>query len=83
MISVFLMKLKRPIAYTLTPMIFLLLMTSWAMVLTLKNFWLSNKWGLFIIGVIILVSAIYMVIEAVQIMRRGRPGAEVPVGARG
>ena len=83
-ISVFLMKLKRPIAYTLTPMIFLLLMSSWAMVLTLKKFWLGNKWGLFIIGAVILVSAIYMVIEAVQIMKRGRPrGEEVPVGARG
>jgi carbon starvation protein len=83
-ISVFLMKLKRPIAYTLTPMIFLLLMSSWAMVLTLKKFWLGNKWGLFIIGAVILVSAIYMVIEAVQIMKRGRPrGEKVPVGARG
>ena len=60
------------------------LMTSWAMVLTLKKFWLGNNWGLFIIGAIILVSAIYMVIEAVQIMKRGRPpGEKVPVGARG
>jgi carbon starvation protein len=82
-ISVFLLKLKRPIAYTLTPMIFLLLMTSWAMVLTLKKFWLGNQWGLFVIGAIILVSAVYMVIEAVQTMKRARPGAEVPVGARG
>ncbi len=79
-ISVYLLKLKRPTVYTLTPMIFLLLMTAVAMLITLKNFWVGNKWGLFIIGVIILISAIFMVVEAAQTMKRARRAEEVPVG---
>ena len=82
-ISVYLLKLKRPTVYTLTPMIFLLLMTAVAMLITLKNFWVGNKWGLFIIGVIILISAIFMVVEAAQTMKRAGRAEEAPVGARG
>ncbi len=82
-ISVYLLKLKRPTLYTLTPMIFLLLMTAVAMLITLKNFWVGNKWGLFIIGVIILISAIFMVVEAAQTMKRTGRTEEAAVGAGG
>ncbi len=82
-ISVYLMKLKRPTVYTITPMIFLLSMSSVAMIITLKNFWMANKWGLFIVGAIILVSAVYMVIDAVKTMRGNGRTEEVAVGAEG
>lgn len=78
-ISVFLLKLKRPIAYTLTPMVILLFMTCWAMLLTLKGFWVKENWGLFAIGVLILVSALYMVVKAVGILRRNGQAEGVPV----
>jgi len=80
-ISVFLRKLKRPTVYTLTPMIFLLFMTAAAMLIILKNFWVENKWGLFTVGAIILISALYMVVEAVQILRGTRPTKEAAAGA--
>ena len=79
-ISVFLVRLKRPIAYTLTPMVILLFMTCWAMLLTLKGFWLKGNWGLFVIGVLILVSALYMVVKAVGILRGNGQTERVPVG---
>jgi len=82
-ISVFLIKLKRPSVYTLTPMVFLLVMTTGAMLITLKNFWVGQKWGLFIIGAIIMLSAVYMVIEAVQIIRGVRRPEEASAGAGG
>ncbi|MCH8054796.1 MAG: SpoIIE family protein phosphatase, partial [Deltaproteobacteria bacterium] len=82
-ISVFLKKLRRPTIYTLAPMVFLLLMTAVAMLITLKDFWVGNKWGLFIVGAIILVSASYMVVEAVHILRGPRPAKEVEAGAGG
>lgn len=82
-ISVFLRKLRRPTIYTLAPMVFLLLMTAVAMLITLKDFWVGNKWGLFIIGAIILVSTSYMVVEAVHILRGPRPAKEVEAGAGG
>jgi carbon starvation protein len=78
-ISVFLLKLKRPIAYTLTPMVILLFMTCWAMLLTLKGLWVKEYWGLFAIGVLILVSALYMVVKAVGILRRNGQAEGVPV----
>jgi carbon starvation protein len=79
-ISVFLRKLNRPTVYTLTPMIFLLFMTAAAMLITLKNFWMENKWGLFIVGAIIFISALYMVLEAVHILRGPRPTEEAAAG---
>lgn len=81
-ISVFLFKLKRPIVYTLTPMAFLLLMTAWAMLLTLKGFWLKGNWGLFLIGVMILFSTFYMVVKAIWILRGKDRSQAVPAGAR-
>ncbi len=78
-ISVFLVRLKRPIAYTLTPMVILLFMTCWAMLLTLKGFWLKENWGLFVIGVLILVSALYMVVKAVGVLRSNSQPEGVPV----
>jgi len=78
-ISVFLVKLKRPTAYTLTPMVILLFMTCWAMLLTLKGFWVKENWGLFIIGVLILVSALYLVVKAVGILRGSGQAERVPV----
>ncbi len=82
-ISVFLVKLKRPIAYTLTPMVILLFMTCWAMLLTLKGFWLKGNWGLLAIGVMILISSLYLVVKAVRILKGTEPPATVPAGAPG
>ena len=80
-ISVFLLKLKRPTIYTLAPMIFLLLMTTLAMLITLKEFWVADKWGLFAIGAVILVSAVYMVFEAYQVFRAGGPAEKLAPAA--
>jgi carbon starvation protein len=82
-ISVFLLKLKRPTVYTLAPMIFLLLMTTLAMLITLKSFWVANQWGLFVIGAIILLSAVYMVFEAYQIFSSSRTPEELAPAAEG
>ncbi|MFQ5849906.1 MAG: carbon starvation protein A [Candidatus Binatia bacterium] len=82
-ISVFLTKLRRPTVYTLTPMVFLLIVTVWAMLFNLRNYWVKENWGLFIIGAIILISAVYMVVEAVRTIRGARRAEEVAVGAGG
>jgi hypothetical protein len=39
------------------------------MLLTLKNFWLNEQWYLFGIGVVILISAVFIVTEAVRVLR--------------
>ncbi|MFQ5683491.1 MAG: carbon starvation protein A [Candidatus Binatia bacterium] len=82
-ISVFLKKLKRPTVYTLCPMVLLLIVTTWAMLFVLKNFWVKANWGLFLIGAVILISAVYMVVESVQAMKGAGRAEEAAVGAGG
>ena len=78
-ISVFLIRLGRSAAPALIPMVFLLSVTSLAMLLTLKTFWLNSvsgdkmQWHLFIIGVVILLSTAFIIFEAVRALRGAAP----------
>jgi len=82
-ISVFLIRLGRSAAPALIPMLFLISVTSIAMLLTLKNFWVNEQWYLFLIGVVILISAVFIVTEAVRVLRgvTGGGTASIPAGA--
>jgi len=75
-ISVFLIRLGRSAAPALIPMMFLMSVTSIAMLLTLKNFWVNENWPMFGIGVVILISAVFIVTEAVRVLREA--AADVP-----
>jgi carbon starvation protein len=73
-ISVFLIRLGRSAAPALIPMMFLISVTSIAMLLTLKNFWVAEQWYLFGIGVVILISAVFIVTEAIRVLRGATGG---------
>jgi len=75
-ISVFLIRLGRSAAPALIPMMFLISVTTIAMLLTLKNFWVNEDWYLFGIGVVILVSAVFIVTEAVRVLRETTAGGD-------
>ena len=75
-IAVFLIRLGRSAVPALIPMVFLMSVTSLAMLLTLKTFWNKMADGeaayhLFIIGVIVLVSSLFIIFEAVRVLRGG------------
>jgi carbon starvation protein len=61
---------RNPLAI-LIPMVFLLVMTVWALIIQLDQFWAADeRWILVPLDVIILVLALWLIVEAVLRMRR-------------
>ena len=75
--SVFLFKLRRPVVYTLVPMAIMLLMSIWAMLLSLQRFWLEEKWSLAVVSVIVLAMSLWLIVEAILSFCRGRDAADL------
>ena len=84
MVSVWLYKSRRRIAFTLLPMAFVLIITLWALVqLTLANFRLSKGFDIAMMNAIasgsLILLALYLVLRAIVTVREGRPGRLEPV----
>ncbi len=80
-ISVYLRRLKRTILPTAIPMVFLLVMTVWAMVDSLQNWLFGPKpnYLMGVMGTIVLFAALWMALEAYLALRRPPlPVAEEP-----
>ena len=81
-VSVFLWKLRRPVWYTLLPMIAMLLVSTWAMVLSIPGFWEDKKlavgqqWALTIVSGILIAMAGWLVVEALLVFAQGRSGQQ-------
>jgi carbon starvation protein len=71
-ITVMLIRLKRPSYYTLIPLVFLLVMTIFALLIQLKGFYNDENWFLFGLDGVILVAAICIALEAAATMVRVR-----------
>lgn len=63
-ITVMLVRLGRPMYYTLLPLIFLLIMTVFALIVQLKGFYDKGDWFLFTLDLVVLVAAIWIALEA-------------------
>ncbi|MHC4787827.1 MAG: carbon starvation CstA family protein, partial [Planctomycetota bacterium] len=74
-ITIWLLNRKKPVVYTLVPMLFMLVMTVTAMILNVRKFWQSKDYLLFAVGCAILLLALWLVLEAVLAWRRIRGGA--------
>jgi carbon starvation protein len=68
-ITIYLSKQKITIKYTVVPMIFMIIMTGWAMLLNLITYVNNQSWLLAVIGTIVFVLEIWMVIEAVLFLK--------------
>jgi carbon starvation protein len=75
-VSVFLFKLGRPVVYTIVPMVIMLLMSIWAMLLSLRDFWADGKWALLLVSSVILAMALWLLVEGLLSFARGRETAE-------
>ena len=77
-VSVFLFKLGRPIIYTIVPMVIMLIVSLWAMTLTLYGFWMQPelqwRWALIGVSVIVVIMALWLIVEALLSFTRGRGG---------
>jgi carbon starvation protein len=81
-VSVFLFKLGRPAAYTLVPMVLMLVTSLCAMVLSIPGFWeltdlnLVQKWSLTGVSLAVMAMALWLIAEALVSFARGRGGLE-------
>lgn len=68
---------RNPIA-VMVPLVFLLLMTSWALIVNLKNFVAADQWVLAPLDAVIFVLAMWLVVEAFLALRKARGAAAHP-----
>jgi len=68
--TVYLIRKKAPFAVTLIPMIFMIIMTGWAMWKNIVNFQKVHNWLLFIVGIAVFILMIWLVIEAIVAVSR-------------
>ncbi len=71
-ITVWLARKNIPTIYTAIPMVFMIVMTGWAMGINLVTFAHQEKWLLFGIGTMITILQIWMVVEGVIVLARLR-----------
>jgi carbon starvation protein len=79
--TVYLAKKAKPVVYTLIPMIFMILVTSWAMLLNLQSFIAKGSWLLTTIGGITILLEVWLVLEAFyafKVFKRGEMPAVEP-----
>ena len=69
-ITAYLAHHKTPLRYTMIPMLFMLLMTGWAMIINMGTFYLDSNWLLFSIGLVVFILEIWMVTESVLVLRK-------------
>jgi carbon starvation protein len=67
--TLYLAKKAKPVIYTLIPMIFMLIVTGWAMLYNIQRFIAKGNWLLTTIGSIAVLLEIWLVLEAVYAFR--------------
>ncbi|PCF97474.1 carbon starvation CstA family protein [Vreelandella nigrificans] len=71
-ITVMLVRLKRPMWYTLAPLCFLLVMTILALLIQLRTFWNQGNMFLLVLDIVVLVAAIMVAMECAAALKRSR-----------
>lgn len=71
-ITTMLVKLGRPMYVTLLPLLFLLVMTIYALLIQLMGFYQKSDWFLFSLDLVVLVAAIWIALEAASTLTRLR-----------
>ena len=73
-ISVILIKLGRPVRYTLLPMIFVLVISFWAGVIKMIEFYQSGNFLLVVIDAVVLITSLMVMLEAVSVISSFKKG---------
>jgi len=69
-ISVMLMRYGRPARYTILPMIFVLITSSWAALIKLKEFYEAGNWLLVTIDVVVVITTFMVILEAAAVISK-------------
>jgi carbon starvation protein len=81
-ISVMLIRLGRPAWFTALPLTFLLVMTLWALQGQIMRFYNAENWLLLTMSILILIAALWVAVEALIAMGRGRRVTTAPSPGR-
>ncbi len=73
-VSLYLMRQGRPFLFTMIPMAFLLVMTTWAMIINLGTFFGAEQWMLLVLGALIFILEIWLLLEGWAAIKRVRAG---------
>ncbi|MGP8288891.1 carbon starvation CstA family protein [Vreelandella zhanjiangensis] len=71
-ITVMLVRLRRPMWYTLAPLCFLLVMTILALLIQLRTFWNQGNMFLLVLDIVVLMAAILVAMECAAALKRSR-----------
>ncbi|MDB9822952.1 carbon starvation protein A [Deltaproteobacteria bacterium] len=69
-VTIYLARRNSPISYTLIPMVFMLIMTTWAMLINLNEYLTTSNWPLFSIGLAVFILEIWMIIESGVVLKK-------------
>lgn len=70
-ISLLILRLGRPVRYTLVPMVMLLVMTVSALGMQMVTFWRNGEWFLLAVDLAVLAASLMVVLEAASALARG------------
>ncbi|NUL47271.1 carbon starvation protein A [Cellulosimicrobium funkei] len=76
-IAVMLIQLRRPVWPVLIPLVFVAIVSVYALVIQLGTFYSTQNWLLLALDVIILICALWVIVESVAAMNRARRGPPV------
>jgi len=68
--TIYLARRKINIAYTGIPMVFMIIITGWAMLFNIQKFYDTSNWLLLIIGIAVFVLESWMIVESVMVLKR-------------
>jgi len=77
-ITIYLARRKVNIAYTGIPMVFMVIMTGWAMILNIQKFYNTSNWLLLVIGIAVFILNIWMIVESVVVLKTTYGRNKVP-----
>ncbi|WP_461209984.1 carbon starvation CstA family protein [Desulfocurvus sp. DL9XJH121] len=80
-ITVYLKRKQKPVVFTAVPLVFMVVMTGWAMIVNLANFYAKGNWMLFTLGLIVFVLEIWMIIESSIVIKNLFTGADTNTDA--
>ena len=70
LLTVYFVRNKKPVLISLLPFLFMVVMTGWAMLLNIGQYFSEGNWLLFVIGLIVFVLEIWMIIESVVVLKK-------------
>lgn len=80
-ITVYLVKKNKPIGYTMIPMIFMIIMTTWGMVANFRSYLAAGNMLLTVINGLIILLELWMIVEAVTVLSKSRQSSlDLPAG---